>query len=147
MTVPNLPESADATERHLNATPDVVFSAFSRPELLTQWWGPEGFRSTFKTFDFVPGGDWTFTFHGPNGANYPNELKFAEIEQDRKVVLDHFGAHPFVLTITLEPEGAGTRLVWVQDHGNKNLTYENRAIFRAANEQNLDRLEAVLAAL
>lgn len=147
MTISNLPESADATERHLNAPPSSVFSAFARPDLLTQWWGPAGFSSTFKTFEFEPGGDWIFTLHGPNGANYPNEIKFTEIEPDRKVVLDHLGAHPFVLTITLEPEGEGTHLTWVQDHKSAGLTYDNRALFRAANEQNLDRLEAVLATL
>ena len=77
---PNNPEATLGTERILSATPRQIFAAFEQPELLAQWWGPEGFTNTFEQFEFKVGGRWVFVMHGPNGANYPNESVFREIQ-------------------------------------------------------------------
>jgi len=42
--------------RLIDATPESLFKALSAPEHLTKWWGPKGFSSTFRRFDFRPGG-------------------------------------------------------------------------------------------
>jgi uncharacterized protein YndB with AHSA1/START domain len=63
-----------------------VFEAFSDPQQLTLWFGPNGFTSTFETFDFRIGGEWVFTFHGPNGTDYPNQSTFVEIVPNERIV-------------------------------------------------------------
>ena len=73
--------------RDIAASPESVFSAIQDPARLARWWGPEGFRSTFHTFEFRPGGAWVFTMHGPDGTDYPNENVFREIVPARRVVV------------------------------------------------------------
>ena len=57
----------------------VLARTFSEPEHLARWWGPNGFTSTFQTFELRPGGHWRFVMHGPDGADYPNENVFIEV--------------------------------------------------------------------
>lgn len=46
--------------RGFDAPPEVVFKAFSEPERLERWWGPEGWRTETSRFEFEPGGTWHF---------------------------------------------------------------------------------------
>lgn len=43
-------------ERVFNAPVDKLWDAFSNPETFVRWWGPEGWDTTVKEFDFVAGG-------------------------------------------------------------------------------------------
>jgi uncharacterized protein YndB with AHSA1/START domain len=56
------------TTRVIAATPEEVFAAIASPQRLARWWGPEGFRNSFDTCEFRPGGVWEFTMHGPQMA-------------------------------------------------------------------------------
>jgi uncharacterized protein YndB with AHSA1/START domain len=69
----------------LSAPPRDVFAAFEQPDRLARWWGPKDFTNTFERFEFTPGGRWVFAMHGPNGASYPNESVFREIEPDSRI--------------------------------------------------------------
>jgi uncharacterized protein YndB with AHSA1/START domain len=133
------------THRVLPFTPERIFAAFARPELLARWWGPSGFTSTFEVFEFEPGGRWRFVMHGPDGTDYPNENVFRELERASKIVIEHVSEPRFVLTVTLIPEGAGTALSWTQAFEDAAIAARVRPIVEPANEQNLDRLTAVLA--
>ena len=57
--------------RLLDAPRELVFSAFTDPKHLAQWWGPNGFTTTTHSFEFRPGGVWRFVMHGPDGRDYP----------------------------------------------------------------------------
>jgi uncharacterized protein YndB with AHSA1/START domain len=137
-------DSVLKTERLINATPEQVFEAISNSEKLARWWGPEGFRNTFEQFDFATGGRWVFTMHGPNGADYHNENIFREIKPAERVVINHILEPVFTLTIMLHPENGKTRLRWNQAFEKAEVAERLRGMCVQANEQNLDRLEAVL---
>ncbi len=128
------------TSRELPAPPEAVFAAISDPQRLARWWGPEGFTNTFHTFEFRPGGEWKFTMHGPNGANYPNESEFSEIVANTRLVVRHISQPTFVLTITLSPSDGGTQVAWVQAFDDPAVAAAIRHIVEPSNEQNLDRL-------
>jgi uncharacterized protein YndB with AHSA1/START domain len=130
------------TSRDISASPDQVFAAFSDPRRLARWWGPAGFTNTFNVFEFKPGGRWEFVMHGPDGANYPNESVFAEIEPSAKVVVDHVAAPIFRLTVSLAPSADGTTVTWVQVFESAEVASRIEHIVIPANEQNLDRLTA-----
>lgn len=143
--MPHNPDATLSTQRVLHARPAEVFAAFQQPELLAQWWGPDGFTNTFEQFDFVPGGRWVFVMHGPDGTNYPNENIFRAIEPEALIVIDHVLAPLFTLTVRLAPEGEhSTRLAWAQSFESVEFVDKLREFVTAANEQNLDRLEGVL---
>jgi len=83
--------------------------------------------------------------HGPNGTDYPNESVFKEILPDAKIVIEHVVKPWFVLTVTLTARGDQTHLTWVQEFESPEVAEQLRTICVPANEQNLDRLEALLA--
>lgn len=145
MSQANGPSAAVRTERLLPADPRTVFAAFEQPDRLARWWGPSGFTNTFEHFEFRPGGRWVFVMHGPNGASYPNESVFREIEPDARIVIEHVVKPWYTLTVTLTDRGGQTHLAWVQEFESPELATKLRPICEPANEQNLDRLQSLLA--
>lgn len=145
MSQANDPDVAVSNERVFPASPREIFAAFEQPDRLARWWGPEGFTNTFERFEFRPGGRWVFVMHGPNGADYPNESVFREIQPDTRIVIEHVVEPWFRLTVTLAPRGDDTHLAWVQEFESPEVAARLRPLCAPANEQNLDRLQALLA--
>ena len=139
-----LPATDLATWRVLDAAPAQVWRALSDGARLAQWWGPYGFTNTIQEFDFREGGTWRVVMHGPDGADYPNESRFAELVENERLVIHHVSGHEFVLTLTLSAQGSRTRLDWHQRFASADECARVRGFVRAANEQNLDRLAAQL---
>jgi len=133
------------TGRHLAAPPGRVWQAFADAGQLARWWGPAGFTNEFAHFDFVPGGAWHFWMVGPDGQRYWNENRFVTLQAPQGLELAHVVAPHFTLTVTLVPEAGGTRLAWRQRFETAELRCALEAVCGPANEQNLDRLAAVLA--
>lgn len=132
------------TARTLPFPPQAIYNAFASADLLSTWWGPEGFTNTFETFDFQVGGRWVFTMHGPDGKAYANQSLFAALEPGRLVVIRHDCAPFFTLTVRLAEVAGGTHLTWEQVFDDSATAQAVRAICEPANEQNLDRLSAAL---
>jgi uncharacterized protein YndB with AHSA1/START domain len=44
--------------REFAASLELVWRAWTTPELLDQWWGPQPWRAETKTMDFRQGGYW-----------------------------------------------------------------------------------------
>ena len=97
--------------RTLNAPIDLVWEAWSNPDHIAQWWGPEGFTNTIDKMDFQDGGEWNFMMHGPDGTNYPNRSIFKEIVPFEKIVFEHFNPH-FITTVLFEAMGEQTHISW-----------------------------------
>jgi uncharacterized protein YndB with AHSA1/START domain len=136
------------TSRKMAAAPESVFAAFQDADLLSVWWGPAGFTSTFSRFEFKVGGKWDLVMHGPDGKDYPNELIVREIDPNRKFVIDHLPQPHYRLTVTFEPTAeGGTLLTWNQDFGNEVFVRNMEKVLKPANEQLLDKLAAEAARL
>jgi uncharacterized protein YndB with AHSA1/START domain len=133
------------SERVLPYRPQAVFEAFARPELLAEWWGPDGFTNTFEVFEFRPGGRWKYVMHGPKNAHYPNESVFLELDAPSRLVIHHVSGPRYVLTVTMAAQDAGTAITWTQKFEDPAVATRIRHIVEPANEQNLDRLQSVLA--
>lgn len=133
---------SDVRSLWVDAPASRVFEALGDPVRVARWWGPAGFRNTLHTFEFRAGGRWLLTMHGPDGTDYPNESRFAVIEPDRRVVIEHLSGHHFFLTIGLEPEGTGTRVHWTQTFDTAEHHASIASFVAAANQQNLERLSA-----
>ncbi len=97
---------------------DRVFSAWTDPKHLAQWWGPNGFTTTTYSFEFRPGGVWRFVMHGPDGHDYQNRITFDEIVAPERIVYRHGGGDDvepvqFIQTVIFEDLGNGqTRMTW-----------------------------------
>jgi uncharacterized protein YndB with AHSA1/START domain len=97
--------------RLIHAPRERVWEAWTVPEQLEKWWGPDGFTVTTKEIDIREGGEWRFTMHGPDGRDYPNNIVFTEIRKPELIAHDHGGddgkVH-FKATITFEEQDGGT---------------------------------------
>ena len=136
-------------ERVIGHAPDRVRDAFADPVKLVEWWGPHGFTNTIEAFDLRPGGAFRITMRNERDQDFPNEKTFHEVTPDRIVVEHHQPVHHFLLTMTFDPEGSGTRLGWRMQFApsphTDDLGGDLARFLHAANEQNFDRLEAFLS--
>ncbi|NGN64591.1 ATPase [Streptomyces sp. A7024] len=99
--------------RVINAPPELVFEAFTEVRHLSQWWGPEGFTTTTRAFEFRVGGEWDFVLHGPDGTDYQEWISWTEIVPPERIALLHGESrgdpNAFESVLTFAPEGAATR--------------------------------------
>lgn len=89
----------------------LIWEAWTDPEKVVNWWGPEGFATTIHGMDFREGGEWNLTLHGPTRTNYPNRSIYKEIIPLKKIVFEHFNPH-FVASIFFESKEGGTEIQW-----------------------------------
>ncbi|MBB2948819.1 uncharacterized protein YndB with AHSA1/START domain [Actinoplanes lutulentus] len=101
--------------RVIDAPRELVFAAFTEVRHLSQWWGPEGFSTTTRSFAFHAGGVWDFVMHGPDGTDYAEWITWTEIVVPERIALLHGESrddpNAFVSVLTFEVEGAATRIV------------------------------------
>lgn len=89
----------------------LIWEAWTDPEKVVNWWGPDGFTTTIHEMDFREGGEWNLTLHGPTGTNYPNRSTYREIIPLKKIVFEHFNPH-FIASILFESKEGGTEIQW-----------------------------------
>jgi uncharacterized protein YndB with AHSA1/START domain len=136
---------SDARTKIIAASPSEVFAAMRDPSRIARWWGPAGFTNTIHDYDFVPGGAWRLTMHGPDGTAYPNESRFTRIVEDALFEIEHLDGHHFVLTIELLPHADGTLVAWRQTFDTAEHYAALAEFIAVANEQNLEKLAAEVA--
>jgi uncharacterized protein YndB with AHSA1/START domain len=100
--------------RVINAPRELVFTAFTEVRHLSRWWGPDGFTTTTRAFEFRVGGEWEFVMHGPDGTDYQEWISWAEIVPPERIALRHGEVrgdpNAFESVLTFVPEGAATRI-------------------------------------
>jgi hypothetical protein len=82
--------------------------------------------------------------HGPDGTDYPNESKFLEISRPNKIIIRHISEPKFTLTADIIKTKSGSIVEWIQEFDCEEVAQAVSHIVKPANEQNLDRLAAVL---
>lgn len=56
----NKEAKAIVVERVFDAPSSKVWEAWSNADILAKWWGPRGWETTIKKFEFKPGGVWHY---------------------------------------------------------------------------------------
>lgn len=151
---PDVDQREIVITRLINAPRELVYAAWTDPQHVGQWWGPTGFTTTTTERDVRPGGLWRFTMHGPDGTDYPNEVRYLQVAQPERLVYMHGDgnsgphAHIFHVTVSFEAtEGNKTQLtlrsVFPTAAARKRVVEEFHAI--EGGNQTLDRLQAFLA--
>lgn len=111
MTATNTQDREIVITRLVQAPRELVWEAWTKPEHLEKWWGPNGFTITTKEITVEEGGMWRFVMHGPDGTDYPNHIVFTEIKKPERMRHDHGGddgkVH-FQATITFTEQGNQT---------------------------------------
>jgi uncharacterized protein YndB with AHSA1/START domain len=66
----NKENSTVLVKREFNANVAKVWSAWTEPELLDQWWAPKPWKSVTKSMDFKVGGRRLYAMVGPEGEEH-----------------------------------------------------------------------------
>jgi uncharacterized protein YndB with AHSA1/START domain len=101
--------------RTVDAPRALVWQAWTQPQHIAAWWGPDGFRTTIHAMNVAVDGVWRFIMHGPDGTDYPNRIVYREIVEPERLVYDHDDDSPnpkiaFRSTVTFEDVGGKTRV-------------------------------------
>ncbi len=102
--------------RVLAAPRALVWKAWTDPNHVGTWWGPDGFTTTTYAMDVRPGGEWRYDMHGPDGRVYPNRIRYLEVIPPERLVYTHGGDEhklelvSFHTAVTFADEGGATRL-------------------------------------
>jgi uncharacterized protein YndB with AHSA1/START domain len=145
-TTESLPEDRTMRSSRLFSVPqEALWSFFENAAELAKWWGPAGFTNEFHEFDFRTGGAWRFVMRGPDGAEYPMNKVFVRVDKPETIVLDHIDpVHGFRMFMNLHGTSHGTMLEWIMVFDLADEAARVRPFVKPANEQNLDRLDALL---
>jgi uncharacterized protein YndB with AHSA1/START domain len=102
-------------ERLIAAPPDRIWAAWTDPDLLPRWFGPEGYTCRTHEIDLRQGGLWRFDMIGPDGTVWPNRHRYTLFRPVERIEFlmdaDSDAAPPMQVTVRLLPEPGGTRLI------------------------------------
>ncbi len=137
--------------RLFDAPRELVFKAYTDPEMIPRWWGQRSATTVVDRMDVRPGGAWRFVQRGADGSEFGFRGEYREIvPPERLVNTESFDESWY-------PGEAVVTTVLVEQHGRTTLTttvlYESReardAVLKSNMEQGVaagyDKLAEVLA--
>jgi uncharacterized protein YndB with AHSA1/START domain len=111
-------------ERVFDASPSLVFKAWTDPKHVAQWWGPKGFTSPVCEMDARPGGAIRIVMRAPDGAEHPITGVFREVVEPKRLVFT-----TVAVDAACNPIIDGLTTVTFAEHGgNTKLTLRRRAV-------------------
>ncbi|MBE7491560.1 MAG: SRPBCC family protein [Planctomycetes bacterium] len=114
-------------ERLIDVPVELVWKAWTTPELLKQWFCPKPWYVSHCEIDLRPGGRCYTVMNGPNGESFPNTGCYLEIVPNQKLVFtdallaDYRPAGQGFMTaiVTMKKEGKGTRYTAIALHNDE----------------------------
>lgn len=106
-------------------SPMQLYTAWTDPDLVAQWYGPEGFSNSIHEFDARVGGRYRLTMHEPSGVKHPLGGTFQELVPGKRVVLTWqwededtpatMGRADTLVTVTFAPTNKGAEMTMVHE--------------------------------
>jgi len=134
--------------RHFKAPPKLVYAAWTRPELIAQWWGPHHTRCESAEAELKVGGRFrTVLVEQEGGARHEVSGRYSEIVPDTKLVFSWAWVSTpdkvSRVTVRFRPSGEGTEVTVTHDQ----FVDEQAAINHTRGwTHSLERLEAFINA-
>ncbi|NAZ35368.1 SRPBCC domain-containing protein [Rubellimicrobium sp. CFH 75288] len=123
------PDLSATLSRRLRASPERVWQAWTDPDALPRWFGPEGWTCETEAIGIREGGEWRFTMRG-HGMAFPNRHRWIALEPFRRIVFLMDGGEgsgpPMRVEVVLEPTPEGGTLL------RQTLTFPDAASLEAA---------------
>src|SRR3954463_8223501 len=134
-------------KRVLLAAPSVVFGAFSAPEELAQWWGPEGFTVPSLEFDPRVGAGYRIEMQPPEGDPFYLAGEFREVDPPARLAFTFAWEDPDpddvenVVELRFRDLGDSTEVVLIQRPFESDARLE---LHRDGWTESFDKLERLL---
>ncbi|MEH0826815.1 SRPBCC family protein [Micromonospora sp. CPCC 205714] len=114
------PELDLVLQRTVDVAPELVWKAWTTPELLVRWFAPKPWSTSSCEIDLRPGGRFDTVMRSPEGEEFPSSGCILLVEQGSTLVFTSGlgpafrpqvteGGFPFTAVISIEPDGTGTR--------------------------------------
>ena len=110
--------AAEAGERDLVITRiidtprHIVFQAWTEPDRVARWRGPQGFTTVYHDMDIRPGGAFRVCMRSPEGAEHWKQGVYREVVEPERVVFtfswedaDGKPGHQTLVTVTFAERG------------------------------------------
>lgn len=108
-------------ERIFNAPQKAVFTAFTDPNQLAKWWGPQGMTTPDVSLDARVGGKWETTMVNSEGDSYTCSGVYRHIDPFSFIAFtwgwrqpDGSRGHETVIEISFEETQGGTKMIFNQ---------------------------------
>ncbi len=148
-------------ERMVDVPKEPIWTAWTTPEQLKQWFTPAPWKTVDCEIDLRPGGLFRTVMRSPEGQELLNVGCYLEIVENEKLVWTNAlapGYRPckapeatscvtffFTAVVTLEPHGNGTRYTALVLHGDEEACKQHEEMgFHEGWEKALDQLVEVV---
>jgi uncharacterized protein YndB with AHSA1/START domain len=147
--------------RVFDAPQKLVFKAWTEPERMKRWWGPQGFTLPFCTIDLRPGGVIHFCMRSPEGQDIWCKGVYREVVEPERIVAtdsfsdkdgnvvepEHYGMKDWpteaLITVTFQDQAGKAK--FTLRHAVGSAPAAAREECRAGWSESLDRLAGYLA--
>jgi len=106
-------------KRRLNAPPEKVYAAWTDPEKVLKWFGPDSGPVEHAEFDVRAGGRYAVTFHTEDGEQHHVSGVYQEVVPDQKLVFTWAWRtmleRESLVTILIKPDGKGSLLTLIHE--------------------------------
>ena len=107
--------AALVVRRTIRARPEALFAAWTDPQQLMRWWGPEGVTCTAAEIDLRVGGCYRIANRMPDGSTLWIAGEFEVIEAPSRLIyswrLEIPGASTERVSVSFVPRGTGTEVI------------------------------------
>jgi uncharacterized protein YndB with AHSA1/START domain len=134
--------------RILDAPAVLVYKAWTSPERMVRWMGPEGFTVPSVKLDVREGGHYRALIRSPEGKDYWFRGTYREVVENRRLVFtfaweeDGERGEENLVTVTFAEEGGKTRMTFRQVPF---LSVEERDSHKGGWSEAFDKLGAYVA--
>ena len=110
-------------ERTFDAPRELIWKAFTDPELIPRWWGPHGTTTTVAEMDVRPGGSWRYVSHADDRDDVAFYGEYLEVEPPERIKwtflfeVEGIGAQGGPETITFDDIGGKTKVTAISHMG------------------------------
>jgi uncharacterized protein YndB with AHSA1/START domain len=106
-------------KRRIKAPPAKVFSAWTDPQKIARWFGPEGAQMLVTETDARVGGRYRLVMRAPDGEEHDVSGVYREVVPDERLVFTWAWRttpeRESLVTVTLKPDGDGTLLTLMHE--------------------------------
>ena len=148
--------------RLLDASPAVVFRAWTDSKQFKRWWGPKDFTTPHCTIDLRPGGQFHYCMRSANGQEYWGKGLYREIVEPSLLVFTDLFSDATGSTVSAATYGFGAdwpeepvvRVTFEDEAGKTRLTIRGGVSVEAAERygakdgwtSSIEKLDALVSA-
>jgi uncharacterized protein YndB with AHSA1/START domain len=113
------PKPSLTLKRRLKASPDKVFAAWTEPEKLLKWFGPDAGPVKEAKVDPCVGGRYAVTFYTEDGEQHHVSGLYREVVPNEKLVFTWawrtMPERESLVTVLIKPDGSGSLLTLIHE--------------------------------